>query len=352
MDEQKIRVLVVDDAAFMVKAVSEMLASDPQIEIVGVARNGQEALEKISELHPHVLTLDVDMPIMDGLKTVRHLMIESPVPVVMLSSLFADGSITFEALRLGVVDFLPKPSGAISQDIHQAKQKIIDRVKIAASVKIHNIHRVRLAPFDAKEKLEDRYSYQTLDYLVAIGTSLGGPNTVIRLLLQLSPRLPTAILVVQEISPKIIESFVRRLDEFVPWKVEVARHGTVIEQGICYIASNETTLTLYINEAREACLQVEPGKSAQPLNALFTSAAAVFEGHTIGVLLTGIGDDGAEGFRAIRDQAGTTIVQASDTCVYPNLAEHAIERGVVDHIVEERDLAGQVEMVMNLEHLA
>jgi two-component system, chemotaxis family, protein-glutamate methylesterase/glutaminase len=351
MEEHKIRVLVVDDASFMVKAVTEMLSSDPQIEVVGSARNGQEGLTKIGELQPDVITLDVDMPIMDGIKTVRHVMIESPVPVVILSSLFNDGAITFEALRLGVVDFLPKPSGAISQDIHQAKQQVIDRVKIAASVKIHNVHRVKLLGFDAREKLEERYAYQAMEYLVTIGTTLGGPNTVIRLLTNLSPRLPCAVVVVQEISPKIVESFCRKFDEFVPWKVEVAKDGVVIEQGTCYISSNEFTVTVFTNDVGEACLRVEANRIDYPLNALFASAANVFEGHTVGVLLTGVGDDGAEGFGQIREKSGTTIAQATDTCVYPNLTEYAIEQGTVDHVVDERDLAGQIEAAMSLERI-
>ncbi|MFI3221209.1 MAG: response regulator, partial [Methylococcales bacterium] len=150
---KKIKVLVVDDADFMIKAVSEILNSDDDIEVVGSAKNGLQALEKIKELAPDVITLDVDMPIMDGLRTVRHIMLECPVPIVMLSSLFSNGAITFEALRLGVVDFLPKPSGAISQNIHTAKQQIIDRIKNAVSVNIHNIHRVRVNPINEANKL-------------------------------------------------------------------------------------------------------------------------------------------------------------------------------------------------------
>jgi len=133
MDE-KIKVLIVDDAAFMVKAIKEIMEADSRIEVVGSARNGQEGLEMIKSLKPDVITLDVDMPVMDGIRAVRHIMIECPVPIVMLSSLSAHGEITFEALRLGVVDFLPKPSGAISKDIHRSRNEIIDRVKIAASV--------------------------------------------------------------------------------------------------------------------------------------------------------------------------------------------------------------------------
>ena len=130
MATEKIKVLVVDDASFMVKAISNILNSDPDIEVVGSAKNGLEALTKIKELKPDIITLDVDMPIMNGITAVRHIMLECPVPIVILSSLFTNGAISFEALRLGVVDFLPKPSGAISKDIHIAKQHIIDRVKM------------------------------------------------------------------------------------------------------------------------------------------------------------------------------------------------------------------------------
>ena len=345
-EKKKIRVLVVDDASFMVRAVGDILASDPDIEVIGSARNGLEGLEKIKELNPDVITLDVDMPVMDGIRTVRHIMIESPVPVVMLSSLFSDGAITFEALRLGVVDFVPKPSGAISQDIHNAKQAIIDRVKIGASLSIHNMHRVRLMEGDASAQLDEAYSFQPLDYIVAIGTTLGGPNTVMRLLVHLSPKVPGAVVVVQEINPKILKSFVKKFDEHVPWKVDVAVDGTVLEQGTCYIASNETTVEIGANDNQEAVLIVSE-RCEEPLNRLFNSAANVFEKNAIGVLLTGVGSDGADGFGAIREKNGVTIAQATETCVYPNLTEYAIERGTVDYVVEERDLASQIEEAMS-----
>ena len=345
-EHKKIRVLVVDDASFMVRAVGDILASDPDIEVIGSARNGQEGLEKIKELNPDVITLDVDMPVMDGIRTVRHIMIESPVPVVMLSSLFSDGAITFEALRLGVVDFVPKPSGAISQDIHNAKQAIIDRVKIGASLSIHNMHRVRLMEQNASNAIDEAYSFQSLDYLVVIGTTLGGPNTVMRLLLHLSPKVPGAVVVVQEINPKILASFVKKFDEHVPWKVEMAQDGIVLEQGTCYVASNQTTIEIGANENQDAVLIVTD-KTEEPLNQLFFSAANVFEKNAVGVLLTGVGSDGADGFAAIRDKNGITIAQATETCVYPNLTEYAIERGTVDYVVEEGDLAEQIEEAMH-----
>jgi two-component system chemotaxis response regulator CheB len=343
---EKIKVLVVDDASFMVKAVSEILNSDAEIEVVGSAKNGLQALEKIKELCPDVITLDVDMPIMDGLRTVRHIMLECPVPIVMLSSLFNNGAITFEALRLGVVDFLPKPSGAISQDIHKAKQQIIDRIKMAVAVNIDNIHRVKIQLSDELNKLEDYYGLQALDYLLLMGTTLGGPNTSIRIFSELPPKLSAAAVVMQEISPKILPAFVKEFDKYTAWHICEATDGTILEAGVCYVASNEYSLSIEVNDNQEAYLKV--GETVEkPLNTLFSSAANVFGRRTIGLLLTGIGDDGSDGFFNIKEKSGITMAQKTDTCVYPNLAKCAIERGVVDMIVEEIKLSHEIEALIN-----
>ena len=340
-----IRVLVVDDAAFMIKAVTEILSEDPRIEVVGAARNGNEALELIETLRPDVITLDIDMPVMDGIRTVRHVMIESPVPVVVLSSLFRDGAITFEALRLGVVDFLAKPSGAVSQDIHRAKQQLIDRVKIAADVRIERVKRVKLEQWSAREAMSARYGYRTLDYLLALGTTLGGPNTSIRLLMRLPPDLPAAAVLVQEISPQILPAFVKKFDEHVPWRVEEAIDGSALEAGCCYVGSTDTTVTVALNANREPCLRVGPPVEL-PLNMLFSSAAQIFGRNTLGVLLTGLGGDGTEGFAEIQRMGGITLAEDAKCCVYPNLTEYAIRSGVVDHVVAEKLLASTIRGMM------
>ena len=342
---ENIKVLIVDDATFMVKAIREILESDTEIEVVGTAKNGLEALKLIKELRPDVITLDVDMPVMDGLKTVRHIMIESPVPVVMLSSLSEHGDITFEAIRLGVVDFLPKPSGAISQDIHDVRQQVIDRVKIAASVTMKNIHRVKLNGANWQDDLSDRYGYREMEYIVTIGTTLGGPNTVINLMTMLPASLPVTIVVIQEIAPKILPSFAKQFAEQTPWRVEAGEPGKELEQGVCYICSNEMPLQIERDEKNKITLLAQAGDE-QPLNALFASASGIFGANTIGVLLTGIGDDGTEGFSTIRSNAGVTIAQSTDTCVYPNLTQCAIEDGNVDFIVDADELAKKIKSVV------
>jgi len=345
---EKLKVLIVDDASFMRKAVTQILELDPAIEVVDSAKNGLEALEKIKTVSPDIITLDIDMPIMDGLSVIRHVMIEMPIPIVVLSSLVQDGSITFEALRLGVVDFIPKPSGAVSPNIDRMKQQIISRIKVARQVNLENLRRVRLLERDKeKKKSGPTAELGSPEYIVVLGTTLSGPNTIIRLVSQLSAAIPASVVVVQEISPKILPSFVERFNQFVPWEVEVPQQGTVLRRGTCYISSNEYSLALRVDENGKACFLLGDG-TGQPLNLLFSSAAEIFHGKTVGVLLTGIGDDGAEGFARIQQEQGVTIVEDTQCCVYPNLVDNAIQRGVVDQVLRENSLPRAIESVMAL----
>lgn len=341
--DKKYKVLVVDDATFMTKAISDLLESDPEIEVIGVARNGLEGLKKIKELHPDVITLDIDMPVMDGLQAVRHIMIEAPVPIVVLSSLFSDGSITFEALRLGVVDFVAKPSGAISSDIHVAKQQIVDRIKLATAVNFQNIRRVRVRKNGASQTLPSPSG--SLRSLVVIGTSLTGPNSFIRLMTRLEGGLPAAAVILLEISPKILPAFIEKFNEFASWKIAMAEDGAVIEQGVCYIQSNLLAVTVDFTEYGDPCFRIGDATD-HPLDTLFISAAEAFREKTVGVLLTGYGDDGSEGFAVIQKQGGKTIAQSVESCVYPNLTDSAIRRNRVDMVVEESRLAETISQLV------
>jgi two-component system chemotaxis response regulator CheB len=339
---EPIKALIVDDALFMRKAISEILESDERLQVVGTARDGLDGLDKIKELRPDVVTLDIDMPRMDGLAAIRHIMIESPVPVIVLSSLFSDGAVTFEALRLGVVDFVPKPSGAISEDMDKSRRQIIDRVKIASHVNFENIRRVRMNARKYEGVTEQEVQVTPPSHLIALGTSLSGPNTVIRLLTRLSPLLPASIVVVQEIAPQILPAFVERFNQHVPWRIEMAGDGQALEQGTCYISSNERALSIGVNDQKEPCLELgDPVE--QPLNLLFNTASSSFHEHTIGMMLTGIGDDGAEGFAQIQKNKGTTIAQDMQCCVYPNLTQNAIDKGTVSAVVEEQQLPNAIE---------
>lgn len=343
---EKLRVLIVDDAAFMRRALAQILAFDPAIQIVDSVQNGLEALQKIRSQRPDVVTLDMDMPVMDGLTAIRHIMIETPIPIVVLSSLVHDGAVIFEALRLGVVDFIPKPSGAVSLNIDTHQQKIIDRIKMAHDVNLGNLRRVRLPQNDPAQRVSDPPAQRRpLEYLIAIGTTISGPNTIIRLLSQLPSTLPAAVVVVQEISPRILPSFSEGFNQFVPWEVKAAQDGMSLDQGTCYISSNENSLTIGINNEGIFCLQV--GEEVQdPLNIFFSSAAAAFGQKTVGLLLSGLGKDGADGFARIQQENGVTIVEDTRCCVYPCLVDHAVRLGVVDHVLHEKNIPRAIESLM------
>jgi two-component system chemotaxis response regulator CheB len=269
-------------------------------------------------------------------------MIESPVPIVVLSSLFSDGSITFEALRLGVVDFVAKPSGAISSDIHVAKQQIVGRIKLATAVNFQNIRRVRVRKHKHPAQKDKDSSFNAL---AVIGTSLSGPNSFIRLMTRLEADIHASAVIMLEISPKILHAFVEQFNEFSSWRIAVAEHGTVLRRGVCYIQSNLLCLTIEFNEQGLPCFKTD-SPIDNPLDALFTSAAETFAEKTVGVLLTGYGQDGSEGFAAIQAKGGATIAQSVESCVYPNLADAAIKKKRVDMVAEEHRLAEAISSVL------
>ncbi len=344
---ENIKILIVDDAAFIVKAVTEILEKDPDIEVVGVARTGREGLEKIKELKPDVVTLDVDMPIMDGISALRHIMIEAPTAVVMLSSLFTHGDITFEAMRLGVVDFLPKPSGAVSKNISDARREILDRVKIAKSMHLKNIHRVKVKKITNGDKFSETFPRQTPEFLVAVGTTLGGPNTIIRLMSQLSPDLPASVVITLEISPRIMPEFVKAFNDYTPWKIVIAKPGMELESGVGYIFAYEDPLIIESNKNNLPSFS-KPDNGQRPLDGIFSSVAKNFGPNALGVLLTGIGDDGVKGFGEIKTCLGVTIAQNCHTCVYPNLSQCASESGFVDFIVESDSLCSRISRTIEI----
>ncbi|MCK4708669.1 MAG: chemotaxis protein CheB, partial [Gammaproteobacteria bacterium] len=225
------------------------------------------------------------------------------------------------------------------------RHNIINRVKIAADENIENIRRVRLCKVDVRKNLVKRYGLNQLECLVTLGTTLGGPNSIIGLMSALSPDIPAAVVVIQEISPKILPAFVEQFNDYTQWKVEVAHEGAVLEPGVCYMCAYNEPLIAKANENGEICLQ-KGSSSDQPLDDLFTSAAELFDRNCVGVLMTGVGDDGSSGFKAIQDKSGTTIAQKFETCVYPNLTHSAIQNKVVDHVIDAPEIARKIESVL------
>jgi two-component system chemotaxis response regulator CheB len=221
---------------------------------------------------------------------------------------------------------------------------LLDRVKMASAVNMHNIRRVQLLS-GPNETAGTARGHASLDYLVTLGTTLGGPNTVIRLISKLPPDLPAAVVVVQEIAPKVIDAFVQKFNEQVSWNVTVGLEGDVLKAGTCYLSPLGAGIEIGTNAEGLPCL-VAKGPTDEPLNALFTSAANVFHQNTVGILLTGTGSDGASGLAQIQNASGVSMAQAVDTCVCPNLTDNAISLGVADVILEEPQLPEAITSLM------
>jgi len=327
-----VRTLVVDDAPLMRRAIPEILNKYPEIEVVGTAANGQECLAKILELSPHVVTLDIDMPVMNGITTIKNIMVRHQIPIVIISSMIQDGYFAFEALRLGVVDFVPKPSGASSADIVHEEELICKRVRAASEMHVQCVRRVRLRK---KPTMPSTSQSSTPSAVVAVGTTLAGPNTIMHILSHLEDHFSGAIVCLQEIHPKILASFSSRFSEITALEVVPVISTCPLRPGTVYMASTSTGVRIEALPGDPSEFVLQLAEADSPIDKLFQSAAVHFGENSCGVLLSGVGTDGAEGLRKIKEHGGLTLAQQQDCCVYPNLVQHAVEQEVVDNVLPE-----------------
>lgn len=326
--------MVVDDSAFMRKVISDMLLSSPGIEVVATAKNGVEALEKMVKYKPQVITLDVEMPQMDGLTALKQIMVNNPTPVIMLSSLTQQGSReTVEALSLGALDFVPKPSGAISLDLEKVKGDLISKVKAAGKAKPGPKKLKAPLPARPLPSQEVKPASQVLaKKIVAIGSSTGGPKALEHLLLGLPANLPAGVLVTQHMPEGFTRSLAERLDRICPLKVKEAEKGDEVREGQVLIAPGGYHLKLDKNK-KVYLSQEAPVQHVRPsADVMMMSLAECYGTNIVGVILTGMGKDGTMGMTAIKKAGGKTIVQDSSTSVIFSMPNSVIEAGCADMV--------------------
>jgi two-component system, chemotaxis family, protein-glutamate methylesterase/glutaminase len=341
-----IKVLVVDDSAVMVRLLSDIINSDPALHVVDTASHGVDAIRKAELLRPNVITMDVNMPRMDGLKAVDYIMRTIPTPIIMISSLTQEGAAaTMQALDLGAIDVVSKPSGYVSLDIDNLAAEIIAKIKLAA--KIHVVRSVSHLPeiaFEQKEiglwsshKPSSKHlrSPRSREYqkIVAIGCSTGGPSALNEILHKFPANFAAPILVIQHMPEKFTEKLAELLDHRIALRVVEARVGMPIQRGMVYIAPGAHHMTIQPN--RTLALQPESTRMVPcpSVDRLMTSAAEVFGSQVVGVILTGMGNDGVAGMNAIKDRKGITIAQDEDTSLVFGMPKAAIESGCIDSIV-------------------
>jgi two-component system chemotaxis response regulator CheB len=332
MTKNRVRVLVVDDSALMRKLIPQMLAGDRSLEVVGTAMDGNFCLKKIAELKPNVVTLDLEMPGMNGIDTLKEIMRREPLPVIVFSSHSTEGAtITMKALGLGAFDFVTKPKDASAHMAGTAKE-LIAKVKAAAQCKLRP--RVLAGTLQKQEKASVTTSSPTR--IVGIGVSTGGPQAMEYLLSQLPGDFPGSIVVVQHMPDGFTDMFARRLDDTCALRVKEALSGDLLQRGRVLICpGNRHMRVKRLPLGDVAVLNDEPRVNGHRPSAdvLLRSLAEEFQAKAVGVLMTGMGDDGAEGLGAVKKEGGMTIAQSEDSCVVYGMPKAAVERGYAIRVI-------------------
>lgn len=330
---ENVQVLVIDDSAFMRKVISQLLSEDPRIQVIATARNGEDGLKKIEQFQPDVVTLDVEMPIMDGISTLKHIMNQYPTPVVMVSSMTAKGAeSTVEAMQLGAIDFIQKPSGPISLDMDHIQENMIETVIAAshANVKEKKAQKIKVL----RNKIEHRFTQS----LFAIGTSTGGPRALQAVLTALPADFQAPIVIVQHMPAQFTKSLADRLHALSSIQVKEAKHGELLQKGVAYIAPGGQHM--HIRQVGTS-LAVELSKVSPVLghrpsvNVLLESIAPLKRLNKNIIILTGMGRDGTEGIEQIKrqDPSAFVIAESKETTVVDGMPQSAIQANVVNEIV-------------------
>jgi two-component system chemotaxis response regulator CheB len=338
----RIRVLVVDDSLFMRAAIKKIVENDPRFEVVGVAKDGAEGVAQVQQHKPDVVTMDFNMPKMNGADAVREIMHTRPTPVVMLSAHTRDGAReTFEALTAGAVDFLTKPSGEVSADFQAIGPKLLEKLAACAGVTPRELKPVKARPPTVDPSLTTWPP--TGPKVVVIGVSTGGPSALTRVLPALPADIGVAVIVVQHMPAQFTTTLAERLNGLSAIEVREAQEGDKPRRGLALVAPGDRHLEF----GDKGILVLSDGPEVNgcrpSVDVTMRSAAKIFGRRTIGVIMTGMGRDGAEGLAAVRAAGGRTLAQDKATSTIWGMPRAAVEAGVVDEVVALDEIAGKLE---------
>lgn len=343
---KQINVLIVDDSAFMRNAISSMISSDPEINVIGIARDGIEAVEKAAALKPDIITLDVEMPRMDGLEALKRIMSQNPVHVLMVSSLTTEGAqATLDALDLGAVDFIPKNLSDYSINIVKIKDILLEKIKsIGRRKPVFKKQKRAVKPLQMPKPTE--YTSHRKTGIVAIGTSTGGPRALQQIICRIPKDFPVPILIAQHMPPAFTGPFAERLDQLSAIKVKEAEQGEPVEKGVVYIAPGRGHMGIKRTRVTETVINILENNTEftykPSVDALMLSVVESYLGQVLGVILTGLGNDGTRGMKEIKNNGGRTIAESEETCVVFGMPKAVIEAGIADKVLPLHEIAGEI----------
>jgi two-component system chemotaxis response regulator CheB len=340
MTDSKIKVLVVDDSAYSRQTIKKMLETDHNIEVVGIASDGIDAMAKTLRLRPDLITLDFEMPDMDGFSFLRWLMKERPTPVIMVSS-HSDTKTVFKALELGAVDFIAKPTKRASSELHGIEKDLLSKVRGIKNLRMDKLSRnLQLLNVDTGITPEDEYSIGEIE-VVAIGASTGGPAALQIILTRLPHDFSASVLISQHMPKGFTRPLAERLDRLSEVRIKEAENGDIIEKGKVLLCPGGSHLTLrkrgancYVN------LKESTGedKYVPSVDIMMTSTAEHYGSSAMGVVLTGMGNDGKKGILEIKSRGGYTIAESEETAVVFGMPAEVISTGAVDKVLPLSDV--------------
>jgi two-component system chemotaxis response regulator CheB len=340
-----IRVLVVDDSAFVRKVVSRMLTRSPFIEIVGTARDGQEAMEMVERLKPNVVTLDLVMPVMDGLEFLRQQMAIHPVAVVVCSISHESGAAALEALELGAVDFVQKPTALATDRIYEIADELVAKVKAAATVSLAPVVPPAAAVRTRDVSVSSSGSPRETQHadIVVIGISTGGPQALRQVIPRFPSDFPVPIAVVLHMPIGYTEMYAQRLNEISALDVMETKNGEVIRPGAMFLAPAGRHLTFVRHDDGSVRAQLDVRPSDTPhrpsVDVMFRSAAEVYGSRVLGVVMTGMGNDGVVGSAHVKAKGGRIITEDESSCVVYGMPRSVVEACISDRVAPLNEIA-------------
>lgn len=355
-----INVLVVDDSAFMRKSLSLLLESDPQIKVIDTATDGVDALEKIKRLRPDIITLDIEMPKMDGITTLGKIMKEFPTPVIMVSSLTTEGAdVTLKALELGAVDFIPKASSFVSVSITSIKEDLIKKVNTIYKNKsvfsrirsFSSPQAVRKTPTGSASSSVNLKVLKSIRYnAVALGISTGGPISLQKVIPVLSKQVNIPIFIVQHMPPKFTASLAERLNSLSDVEVKEAENGEAVRPGVVYIAPGGFHMTLTKNGMNNVNIKISETPSdvlhKPSVDVMISSVTEIYGKNTLGVIMTGMGKDGLEGIKKLKTKGGNCIAQNEESCVVYGMPKAIADNSLADVSASLEDIPKIINQVV------
>ena len=358
----KTRVLVVDDSAFMRRVITDIINEEESFEVVDTARNGKEAVEKVKALHPDVVTLDVEMPVMDGLDALERIMEECPVPVLMLSSITKEGAdATIRSLELGAIEFITKPSSIFKVNTDDVKKELHEKIKVVRKVRLKNVKsrprvvskpRTVTRPVSRRSAGGESEPRGELKKIIAIGTSTGGPRALQSVIPLLPANLDASVIVVQHMPPGFTKSLADRMNSMSDLNVKEAENSDLLKPGWVYIAPGDYHLRVIKDRSgyRINLGEDPPVTGHRPsVDAMMYSLADLGTENIIGVIMTGMGADGAKGLVNIKQMNKAHIIaQNEESCVVFGMPKSAIAEGVVDKVVTLNDISTEILKAMGV----